>query len=35
VAFGRRDGARRIAQELAAEDGVAVAVALLEERVGA
>jgi sterol 3beta-glucosyltransferase len=35
VAFGRREGARQIAQELAAEDGVAVAVALLEERVGA
>ena len=35
VASGRRDGARRIAEELAVEDGVAVAVALLEERVGA
>ena len=35
VAVGRRDGARRIAEELAVEDGVAVAVALLEERVGA
>jgi Glycosyltransferase family 28 N-terminal domain len=35
VAFGRRDGARRLAEELAAEDGVAQAVALLEERVGA
>jgi UDP:flavonoid glycosyltransferase YjiC (YdhE family) len=35
VAVGRRDGARRLAEELAAEAGVAQAVALLEERVGA
>ena len=30
VAVGRRDGARRIAAELAAEDGVATAIAVLE-----